>query len=142
MAFEANEHVCHEQLPATFLSLPVFYTFYKNYRQSQQTLLIPKSVNTSFTPIMTISVVSFFTSAFFIGFGPAEQSLVFLAIAFGSAVSLLTVTSLLGPTFFAIRKGFNNVSVKKEHKVEKQKNSTEQHKSAEPEEAIFIGIND
>ena len=101
-----------------------------------------KSVNTSFTPIMTISVLSFFTSAFFIGFGPAEYSLVFLAIAFGSAVSLLTVTSLLGPTFFAIRKGFNNVSVKKEHKVEKQKNSTEQHKSAEPEEAIFIGIND
>ena len=101
-----------------------------------------KTVNTVFGPIMTISVLTFFMSAFFIGFGPAEYMTLFLLLAFGSAVSLLVVTSLLGPSFFTFRKGFSKIKFgERKHKKNKNTNN-EQHKSAEPEEAIFIGIND
>ena len=70
-------------------------------------------------------------------------SWIFLLEILGVAISTALVLILFGPLSQLLFKWFSKVNVSRP-KVEKKKKSrpVRVHKSAEPEEAIFIGIND
>ena len=101
-----------------------------------------------------INIVAFIVAAsipvMFALFGTTFSSWTFMIVALGSALALLLTKELFGPVaqfFYAKFVGMKANAAKKE--AEKNKNNKvkkarapKPNKSAEPEEAIFIGIND
>ena len=85
----------------------------------------------------------FLTTAFlfFFGFGVTGFHNIYLISIFGSAIALLLVTVLYVPVSNWLMKLFKGINFKWLPKPKKNKKAVVK-KSAEPEEAIFIGIND
>jgi len=74
-----------------------------------------KANSLAFTPIITVTVLAVYLGINFFGFGPLSQ------------------------VFFKL---FSKVHIERKPRKNKKNNNTPTHKSSEPEEAIFIGIND
>ncbi|MCF0116600.1 MAG: hypothetical protein HUJ61_00960 [Bacilli bacterium] len=98
-----------------------------------------KSVNTSFDAMKTLFLSLFVISFAFAFFGPKNYSIVFFAAGMGSLFALVFNTSFNSPLYLALRKLFGKITLPERKKKKKEVTI---HKSAEPEEAIFIGIND
>ncbi len=96
-----------------------------------------RAVAQSMGPILVLSLVSFFVGFMFLGFGPEVYGVLSFTFGIGSLIAGLLVLVLVGPIYQAIRKNNNYV-----RKTRKHKKVEPVEKSAEPEEAIFIGIND
>ena len=103
---------------------------------------IAKKANSiALTPVLASAVIGIYLLINFFGFGTAIASYTYLAAILGSIVALGIVVVLFTPVSSKLYKLFSNVHF--EFKPRKQKNkATVTKKSAEPEEAIFIGIND
>ena len=78
-----------------------------------------------------------------------EVSYVFLLIILGVVIATCLVLFLFGPMAHVLYKWFSNIAArkpkeneKKSEKKAKKARPVRVKKSAEPEEAIFIGIND
>lgn len=98
----------------------------------------------AFSPIIISLVLAIYLAINFYGFGPMTTSHIFSLTAIGILIATLVVTTLLGPCAQLLAKWFNAlfVNVKPRKPRKGKKNVTIRKKSAEPEEAIFIGIND
>ena len=93
------------------------------------------------TPIIiTLAIVAFFLIVFF-GFGPQATSYIYLNVLFGLLLGFLSVVMMFGPLAQFFYKLFFGVKIERPTS-KKSKKKQKVHKSAEPEEAIFIGIND
>jgi len=100
--------------------------------------IMKRANSLAFGPILIISILAIYLAINFFGFGPNATATYYLMIIIGLLLSLLFVTTLTGPIAQFFYKLFSKIKIDrpKKNKVKKV------NKSAEPEEAIFIGIND
>ena len=105
--------------------------------------LMKKAIAISSTPIMVSFIIALYLGVNYFGFMFTSVSWIFLLEILGVAISTALVLILFGPLSQLLFKWFSKVNISRP-KVEKKKKSrpVRVHKSAEPEEAIFIGIND
>ncbi len=115
----------------------------ENKEEDEKTVL-NKSIASAFGSMTIFHSITILTIVLFVALGPSSYEICFALLALGSIISLLMNATLLGPTFSSIRhmfKGMRTSRPKKERKKKKKATKTTT-KSSEPEEAIFIGIND
>ena len=104
--------------------------------------IMVKATSLAFSPIIAALCVSLLMALCFFGFGPLVTSYTYLMILVGLLVGALLVTVLYGPLSQLFYRWFSRVHINIKPKKEKKKKKQFKAKSAEPEEAIFIGIND
>ena len=102
-----------------------------------------RALGIAFTPILSVAIVGVYLFINFFGFGPSINSYIYLACLVGLLISLLLVEVTFVPVANFFYKLFMGINFEpKFRKNKKNKNAPVKQKSAEPEEAIFIGIND
>lgn len=80
---------------------------------------------------------------FYLGFMPSNWTMVYLGIIIGVIVVSILLLTLLAPSSIALARAFSRINVSiKPKKKEAVASNAPKRRSAEPEEAIFIGIND
>lgn len=100
-----------------------------------------RALGIAYTPILVTAIVGVYLLINFFGFGPANMSVAYIASFVGAIIALGLISALLVPLCNWLFKLFSKVRF--ERKPRKGKNNNKPiRKSAEPEEAIFIGIND
>lgn len=115
--------------------------------ESNKEVLV-KSVASAFNPMAIFHSMSILVFVLFIAFGPSNYEICFTLLALGSLISLFMNTTLLGPTYYAIRESYANSKARRQArdashpKKDKKKKKKTVQKTNEPEESIFIGIND
>ena len=110
-----------------------------------------KSLGSAAMPMLITTILTVFVAIIFFGFGPQQSSHLYLILAIGTLIALAASLSLFVPCSNILFKWFkqigDNAKAKeaereKDGKDRKNKKKATVKKSAEPEEAIFIGIND
>lgn len=105
--------------------------------------IMKKANSLAFTPILIFSILAIYLAINFFGFGAKACCEVFLVAILGMLFASFTVVILYGPVASLLYKLFHKIGVNFDRPNKKnKKNNKPVHKSAEPEEAIFIGIND
>ena len=106
--------------------------------------LMVKATSSALVPAGILSIVAAYLLVDFFGFGASAYSTLFVIFLLGVATALLLMTSVLGPCAQLLYKRFSAVDVQlKPRKKKKKSGNIKPVKSTgEPEEAIFIGIND
>lgn len=94
----------------------------------------------NFTPLIIFGAIAVYFAINFFGFGPTGTAWLYLNILFGIAVGGIFVACLYGPIAQIFYKLFSGIKI--DRPAKKAKKQVAKHKSAEPEEAVFIGIND
>ena len=105
--------------------------------------LMKRALGISSTPITIAFIMALYLGVNFFGFMFTSVSWVFLLMILGVCIATALVLVILGPFSQVFYKMFSKVHIAKPKKVAKKKaRPVRVKKSAEPEEAIFIGIND
>ncbi len=103
--------------------------------------IMDKSTSYSFGVLMFCLVALVLGAFCFFGFGPSASYTVYLAIIIGGLIATFVTITCLGPWSHAIYKWMGAHRINRRPKKDKKKKKPVQ-RSSEPEEAIFIGIND
>lgn len=104
--------------------------------------LMVKANALSLGPIFVFGAVGIYLTINFFGFGVSQTANLFLFALLGCVLGIALVSLLYGPTSIAIYKVLRKLNIKKPNLKPKRKKKIIKNKSAEPEEAVFIGIND
>ena len=106
--------------------------------------LMKKALSLSASGIIVMAILAIYIAINFFGFGLTSTAYMFAAILVGDIVGLIAVLTVMGPMGAAIDKLFSKIRLPKVQKKEKKQRIKlhEQPKTSEPEERIFIGIND
>lgn len=104
--------------------------------------LMVRGNSLAFTSIVVTLVLALYLVINFYGFGPLSTSVIYTGAAIGILFATLVVTTLLGPIAQLFYKLFGKTNIKIKPRKTKKTNKVVRKKSAEPEEAVFIGIND
>ena len=105
--------------------------------------LMKRAMGISSTPIAISYIVALYLGVNFFGFMINSVSWVFLLIVLGVTIATAAVLVLFGPLAQILFGWFSKVKIARPKKESKKKaRPVRVKKSAEPEEAIFIGIND
>lgn len=106
--------------------------------------IMKKANSSAYSPILLVTILALYLSINFFGFGPSSAAWMFLTILLGCLIAAVLITTLFGPLAQAFYKMFYKAdkSAKPRKKSKKKTFFKTNNKSAEPEEAIFIGIND
>ncbi|GEM_PF-792321 len=96
----------------------------------------------AYAPILVTTVLGVYCLINFFGFAPSVMSNAYVAMFIGVLIALGIIQVLIVPTCNWLFNLFSKVSVNKKPKENKRAKNKPVKKSAEPEEAIFIGIND
>lgn len=96
----------------------------------------------AYAPILVTTVLGVYCLINFFGFAPSVMSNAYVAMFIGVLIALGIIQVLIVPTCNWLFNLFSKVSVNKKPKENKKAKNKPVKKSAEPEEAIFIGIND
>ena len=99
------------------------------------------AIGIAYTPILSSAVIGIYVLINFFGFGPQEMSIAYVASFVGSIIALALICTLIVPVCNILFKWFSKIKIERKPRPNK-KNQKPVRKSAEPEEAIFIGIND
>ena len=91
---------------------------------------------------MLLLVASGYGAIAFFGFGPREYMMIYLALIMGLAFLSAYDLSLLDPVSILFAKLFSKIAPKPIRKKKAKKGNLPHKKNGEPEEAVFIGIND
>ena len=94
------------------------------------------------TPITIAFIMALYLGVNFFGFMFTSVSYIFLAIILGVSIATGIVLVCFGPLAQVFFKAFSGVKIIKPKAKKKKARPVRVNKSAEPEEAIFIGIND
>ena len=100
-----------------------------------------KALGIAYTPILATAVLGIYCLINFFGFGTSDMSIAYVAMFVGSIIALGIISVLVVPVCNFLYGLFSKVKISRKPK-EGKKNKKPVHRSAEPEEAIFIGIND
>ena len=100
-----------------------------------------RALGIAYTPILATAVIGIYCLINFFGFAPAVMSNAYAAMFVGAIIALGVISSLIVPICNLLFNLFSKVKISRKPKEKKNKNKPVK-KSAEPEEAIFIGIND
>ena len=104
--------------------------------------IMTKANSIAFTSIIVALVLALYLVINFYGFGPISTAVIYTAAAIGILISSVIVTTLFGPIAQTFYKWFRKSNINIKPRKTKKTNKVVRKKSAEPEEAIFIGIND
>lgn len=106
--------------------------------------ILNKATSLSSTPMIIAFVIVLYLGVNYFAFTVDLMSWVFLLVLIGAVVSIGAALYLFAPTANYLFKAFSRVGEYLPKKPSKKKKArpTRVNKSAEPEEAIFIGIND
>ena len=107
--------------------------------------LMVKATSIAFEPILIFSIIACYIGINFFGFGPNATSLIFIAITVAVIFASIIVVNQFGPCSHYLYTKFHRVEefdLSKRSKKKNKKIQSASHRSSEPEEAIFIGIND
>lgn len=101
--------------------------------------VLKKANALALTPVLILSLVCLYLTVNYLAFGSKVFIGSFVASSLALIVSLVMILTLLTPTINYLDSKFSRVKLPKIKRPNKKKKIT---KSNEPEEAIFIGIND
>lgn len=107
--------------------------------------IMVRATSLSYSTILLVAILGIYVGINFFGFGAAGNAWLFLVMVVGILVGVLFGTTLFGPIAQFFYKLFSKVNVEKftsKFKRKKKKKVINTPRSAEPEERIFIGIND
>ncbi len=104
--------------------------------------IVERANSLALAPVLVFGAVGIYLALNFFGFGPSATASIYGFVLLGCVVSLVFVTLLLSPTSHALYKLLKKMNIKKPTLKHKRKRKAVKKNSAEPEEAIFIGIND
>lgn len=93
-------------------------------------------------PILTSLILVLFIAVNFFGIGVENMAMTFVFIIIASGLAGIFVTTLLGPISSFIYRLFKRINMPKIERKSKKVKKAKKVKSGEPEEAIFIGMND
>lgn len=93
-------------------------------------------------PILSALILILFIAVNFFGIGTNQMALTFVFVIIGSGVGAIFVTTLFGPLSSLFYKLFKRINMPKINIKRKKHKKVRKVKSGEPEEAIFIGMND
>lgn len=105
-------------------------------------VIVEKANSLALAPVLVFGALGIYLSLNFFGFGPSATASIYGFVLLGCVVSLVFVTLLLSPTSHALYKLLKKMNIKKPTLKHKRKRKVVKKNSAEPEEAVFIGIND
>ena len=103
-----------------------------------------KAIGKSASAMFAFMLISVYIIINFFGFGVENTALLFASAMIGEVVAVLALLTITGPLAFAFEKLFSKIhlpKIKWFSKENKPKQVTRRN-SSEPEETIFIGIND
>ncbi len=100
-----------------------------------------KAMGMAYTPILATAVVGGYLLINFLGFGNAFGSYIYVVATLGTLATLGVISVLYVPVSNFFYKLFSKITIERKPRERKNKKAVVK-KSAEPEEAIFIGIND
>ena len=112
-----------------------------NSFEARNALMI-KATALASTPITICFIIALYLGVNFFGFMFTSVSWIFLAIILGVCIATALVIICYGPCAQLFYKWFANLKIAKPREKKKKARPVRVKKSAEPEEAIFIGIND
>ena len=121
---------------------------YKESREKEKNNLAFRSeclhqgVSRTAGSFLLLLVASGYGAIAFFGFGPREYMMIYLALIMGLAFLSAYDLSLLDPVSILFAKLFSKIAVKPIRKKKAKKGNLPHKKNGEPEEAVFIGIND
>ncbi|MCR4879335.1 MAG: hypothetical protein K5906_00035 [Bacilli bacterium] len=109
--------------------------------------MMKKANSIAFEPILILAIIVCYIGINFFGFGPTKTSLIFIIFTIATILSTLIVTNQFGPCSHFLYSKFHRVedgelTHRKGKKRKNKKIQSATHRSSEPEEAVFIGIND
>lgn len=106
--------------------------------------LMKKAVALAATSTIILSVLVVYLTINYFGFGLANLSYMFADILLGDVVAIASVLIILGPLSMLFEKLLKKIRLPKFARKEKKQRIKlhEQPKTSEPEERIYIGIND
>lgn len=106
--------------------------------------LMVKAISLAASGIIVIAILAIYLLINYFGFGLASTAYMFAGMLVGVVVGLISVLTLMGPLAHGLDKLFSKIRLPKFTKKEKKPRIKlhEQPKTSEPEERIFIGIND
>lgn len=99
-----------------------------------------RAVSLSYSALSIFAIVAIFVGVNFFGFGSNFTALPFIALIFTMLLALVVNPIVIAPLSNLLYGLFSRVQIKRPNKKKVKARKTT--KSAEPEEAIFIGIND
>ena len=102
--------------------------------------IMKKAVSYGFADILSLLSIGLLLGVAFLGFGPGAMTFISIELIIAVAIAFALSMFVLGPVSQFFFKKFANVGRAKPRKSKSK--GPVQNKSAEPEEAIFIGIND
>lgn len=103
-----------------------------------------KAIGKSASTMLLFMLCSIYVAINFFGFGLENSVMLFGSVIIGEIVSAIALLCILGPLADVIAKGLGKIKLPKLNFLKKEnKNKVSQvKKTSEPEETIFIGIND
>lgn len=104
--------------------------------------LAVKATSYAFTCVSAVAIFVGWIALGFFGFGPDGSAWIYGLLFVGVVIATAVVTILLAPISSFFFKLFKGVNIKRKPRKNKKVTSRKINKSAEPEEAVFIGIND
>lgn len=112
-----------------------------NSVENRQAISI-KATSFAFTCASAFAIFAGWIAISFFGFGPDGTAWSFALLFVGVILSVWMVTTLLSPVSCFFYKRFKNIKFTRKPRKSKKAKNPRANKSAEPEEAVFIGIND
>ena len=113
----------------------------KDNSKEHRSELAMNALGIAFTPILASAVLGIYCLINFFGFGTTDMSVSYVAMFVGALLALGLIAVLVVPLCNFLFGLFSKIKLNPKPKANK-KGKKPTHKSAEPEEAIFIGIND
>ena len=101
-----------------------------------------RALGMAYAPILVTAVIGIYCLINFFGFAPSVMSVAYAAMFIGALIALGLIQVLVVPVSNWLFNLFSKVKINRKPKENKKNKNKPVKKSAEPEEAIFIGIND
>ena len=114
----------------------------KAHDAEKRSALVARAASLSALPIFTFTLIGGYLAINFFGFGPVELTVLFGAVIVGTVLTVIAVLSLMGPLAAFFDKLFSKVRLPKFRRNKENKQRSLKPKTSEPQETIFIGIND
>ncbi len=107
-----------------------------------RTLCISNACSQGAESYLAFAFISAFSFLWYLGFMPSNWTMVYLGIMVGVVIVSIILLTLLAPSSILLARGFSRINVSIKPKKKETVATSTRRRNAEPEEAIFIGIND
>ena len=109
----------------------------------QRKEIMVKALGKSAAPLFSFLLVNIYIIINFFGFGVENSAMLFVSAIIGEIAAVMALLCIVGPLSMGIEKLFKKIHLPKFKFLQRNKNKPVQKRnSSEPEETIFIGIND